>query len=85
MSGIFLKSIYFQTKSKKYQFRWLSKKQAWSLLVLYNNIEKNAWLEKYKIHKTEIEHDGCLYNVDIENGYKHSKKCKNEHCEFKDK
>jgi len=54
MSGIFLKSIYFQTKSKKYQFRWLSKKQAWTLLVLYNNLEKNAWLEKYKIHKTEI-------------------------------
>ena len=38
----------------KYQFRWLSKKQAGSLLVLYNNIEKNAWLEKYKIHKSEI-------------------------------
>ena len=54
MSGFFLKSIYFQTKSKKYQFRWLLKKQAWSLLVLYNNIEKNAWLEKYRIHKSEI-------------------------------
>ena len=54
MSGFFLKSIYFQTKSVKYQFRWLSKKQAGSLLVLYNNIEKNAWLEKYKMHKSEI-------------------------------
>ena len=54
MSGFFLKSIYFQTKSVKYQFRWLSKKQAGSLLVLYNNIEKNAWLEKYRIHKSEI-------------------------------